>query len=169
MIELNHTYFYLTPIQELPPLCTGKHKRYLCKCICGNEVIIDGGNLGRCTKSCGCKRFGNPKTHGYASHKKVDRLYHIWNNIKFRCENPKCKDYKNYGARGIYMCDEWRNDFMAFRIWALENGYEEHLTIDREDVNGIYEPNNCRWITRAENNKNKRNSRRNKNELIPNR
>ena len=66
------------------------------------------------------------------------------------------KDYINYGKRGIVMCDEWKNDFVSFYDWAMDNGYREHLTIDRIDVNGNYEPSNCRWVTKEIQNKNTR-------------
>lgn len=74
-----------------------------------------------------------------------------------RCEDPKRDRYKNYGGRGIYVCDEWRNDVHAFISWALNNGYADDLTIDRIDIDGNYEPNNCRWsdtTTQANNKKN---------------
>ena len=118
---------------------------------------MSGGNIGRDVKSCGCYRKSGEinKKHGCASHKQYDKLYHTWTGIKYRCYNTNCKDYKHYGARGIKMCDEWLHDFLAFKNWCLNNGYEEELTIDRIDVNGNYEPTNCRWATIAEQNRNK--------------
>ena len=129
-----------------------KKSRYVCKCDCGTVVTVDGNSLtqGR-TKSCGCRRRRNlPErntTHGGSN----DRLYKVWSSIKTRCYNSHCREYKWYGARGIKLCDEWM-DYAAFRDWALSNGYDEaaskwSCTIDRIDVNGNYEPSNCRFIT----------------------
>ena len=77
--------------------------------------------------------------------------------MKRRCCNKNDKNYKYYGGRGITVCDEWRNDFVAFYNWAIENSYSDDLTIDRINVNGNYEPSNCRWVTMAQQNQNKRN------------
>lgn len=84
------------------------------------------------------------------------RLYYVWGTMKTRCYNPNTKDYKYYGGRGIAVCEEWRTNFSAFKEWALANGYAPELTIDRVDVDGDYCPENCRWVTRAEQNRNQR-------------
>lgn len=84
------------------------------------------------------------------------RIYGIYYAIKKRCYNKNCDAYKNYGGRGIAMCTEWENSFMAFYNWAMLNGYKDDLTIDRIDVNGNYEPTNCRWVSRKIQNRNTR-------------
>ena len=86
------------------------------------------------------------------------KIYKVWSGIKQRCFNPNSNRYKNYGGRGISICDEWKNSFETFCKWALENGYKEGLSIDRIDHEKDYEPSNCRWATREEQENNKRNS-----------
>ena len=144
-----------------------RHKRnkWRCKCDCGKFTVVDSTKLknGR-TKSCGCyhnemarNREVKHRTHGltFSEDGKITRLYRIWSGMKTRCFNPKDEHCGQYMRRGITVCDEWRNDFKAFHDWAMANGYADGLTIDRIDVNGNYEPKNCRWATTLEQNRNK--------------
>jgi hypothetical protein len=78
--------------------------------------------------------------------------YSVWIGIKKRCYNVKCVSFKNYGSRGIIMCDEWKNSFLSFYNFCISHGWKDGLHIDRIDVNGNYEPKNCQFITQAENN-----------------
>lgn len=94
-------------------------------------------------------------THGMSK----TRIYQIWTDLKRRCYNPKNKRYNRYGGRGIRVCEEWRNDFQSFYDWSMEHGYSENLSIDRIDVDGNYEPSNCRWITMKEQQRNTSRSR----------
>lgn len=90
--------------------------------------------------------------------KQRTRLYRIWNNMRSRCENNKCPAYKNYGDRGIVVCEEWKT-YKNFESWALHNGYSDDLTLDRIDINGNYCKNNCRWVTMKSQCRNRRTNR----------
>lgn len=132
--------------------------RWLCQCECGNTKIIRADALGRKTNSCGCLKHELDKKQHTKDPVKFKRLYRIWCCMKARCYNKNLKAYKDYGGRGIKVCEEWINNFRKFEKWALSNGYEDILTIDRINNNDDYKPSNCRWITRTEQNRNKRNN-----------
>ena len=129
---------------------------YKCKCECGKTTIVERDNIvsGK-TKTCGCSR-SEAKTKHNLCH---SRIYKIYNDMKKRCYNKKSKSYKNYGERGIVICKEWLNDFMNFYNWSMENGYADNLSIDRINVDGDYEPSNCRWATQKEQANNTRRNR----------
>lgn len=91
--------------------------------------------------------------------KRKTRLYRIWANIKTRCYNTNDPHYPRWGGKGVVMCEEWKNSFSSFYTWSIANGYREDLTIDRIDCDGNYEPSNCRWITWADQNRNKKDVR----------
>lgn len=121
-----------------------KHRAvWKCLCNCGNEFTAVGSEIIRGkVKSCGCL---NKSINGlYKS-----RIYRIHHSMMSRCYVQNIESYKYYGKRGIKVCDEW-HDFMNFYNWSINNGYSDDLTIDRINVNGNYEPSNCRWVTRKE-------------------
>lgn len=138
----------------------GKHYHWLCKCDCGNTVIIRKDSLTKknFTQSCGCLAIEKSKQRFTQHGLYGTRLFYIYNNMKQRCSNPNDEMYIHYGSRGITICQEW-NNFKSFSNWAMNNGYQDNLTIDRIDVNGNYEPSNCRWVTNKEQQRNKRNNR----------
>ena len=115
---------------------------------------------GKRDKSCGCmkKEFGKINKNALKHGEVKTRLYSIWGNMKNRCSNPNSQAYKYYGGRGITICPEWANDYTKFRDWSINNGYVESLEIDRRNNDGNYEPNNCRFVTRTENLRNRRNT-----------
>lgn len=125
------------------------HSRWVCECDCGNQVVIHGTNLKRgLTTSCGCKRIETTrervKTHGMYG----TPMYITWSNMRQRCENSHDKLYHRYGGRGITVCDDWK-DFENFHQWAIQNGYDPDLTIDRINNDSGYYPENCRWVDRT--------------------
>ncbi|MEK4148955.1 hypothetical protein NST02_17990 [Robertmurraya sp. FSL W8-0741] len=132
---------------------------WLCKCSCGSEKVIIGSALKNgITKSCGCLKREVLTERNFKHGKSYKRIYTTWQNMKSRCGNPNRQDYKNYGGRGISVCEEWLNDFESFFNWSIDNGYKDHLTIDRINNDMGYSPNNCRWTTQKEQMRNFRNN-----------
>lgn len=136
-----------------------------CKCDCGNVIFgkRPGSIKSGVCSSCGCLKMEQDKhnlgesriTHGMSN----TRLYGIWGKMRDRCNREKSPAYKDYGGRGIKVCSEWDKDFFSFYKWATENGYSDDLTIERKDVNGGYNPENCCWIPPEDQQKNKRSCR----------
>lgn len=148
----------LTIVKEVEPIKWRKYKKrmFLCKCHCGKETIVRLEYLrSGHTKTCGCAIIETLVEHRLTHGLTGTRLHRIWNGMKGRCYNQNRKSYKDYGAKGVTVCEEW-HDFEPFYKWAMNNGYEQHLTIERKDPFGNYDPPNCEWIPKGEQAKNKR-------------
>lgn len=140
----------LTVIERADDYVQGSGRRrvrWRCKCDCGNETIVTADSLtGGHTISCGCYHMERITESNSTHHESNTPLYAVWNGMKSRCYNPNSTFYNYYGGRGICICDDWKNSYVKFRDWALENGYDSGLSIDRINVDGNYCPENCRWI-----------------------
>ena len=140
---------------------SGGRALWKCRCDCGKVTVARGNDLRNGhTQSCGCKNAEESRirerethtTHGGSE----TRLYRIWRGMKTRCYVPSSSGYAYYGGRGIAVCEEWIDDFTAFRDWALANGYADNLSIDRIDNEKGYSTENCRWVTSYEQMHNRR-------------
>ncbi|MCF8012566.1 MAG: hypothetical protein K9L56_14950 [Clostridiales bacterium] len=151
-INPGDVYERLTIIKELKK--KNYNRQFLCRCECGKETIVDSSKLlSGNTKSCGCLKIEmvtkKNTNHGMTGTK----IHSLWSSMKQRCMNENDKAYKNYGGRGIEVCEEWI-DFETFYKWASNNGYEEGLMLERIDNDGDYCPDNCKWVSRKEQNNN---------------
>lgn len=153
MIDLTGKRFgRLIVIERSDKPGSGHQPKWKCKCDCGNEKTIFGASLrNNDSRSCGCRNGENLKTHGLSNRPE----YKIWKSMIARCENPKCSRFSDYGGRGIKVCKRWRENFQNFIDDVGFRPSEKH-SIERVDVNGNYEPLNCKWATDIEQARNKR-------------
>lgn len=138
-----------------------KRSYWLCQCQCGKQKVIRGDCL-KVIQSCGCvkKKQDTINLHIINNHKHTYHpVYRVWQAMMARCYNPNQKSYKNYGGRGIKVCEEW-HDVITFCKWADESGFipNQDLSIERVNVNGNYDPSNCEWIPKIEQSYNKTNT-----------
>lgn len=148
-------YSRLTAIEFVGVTENTKKAIWKFKCDCGNEIDVrfDKVKNGDYV-SCGCLRNERRIKHGMRYY----RIYSIWCDMKKRCNNENQSHYGDYGGRGIKVCEEWNDSFLSFYNWSIGDGYNDKLTIDRINVNGNYEPNNCRWVEVEVQHYNKRNT-----------
>lgn len=133
------------------------HIVWLCRCDCGNFTEVESSELRRTnrngTKSCGCLAAEKSRlriANRYPNPHSKERLYNVWTSMLHRCNCENAQHYKDYGGRGIKVCEEW-SSYEVFKKWALSHGYDAKAprgrsTLDRIDVNGNYEPSNCRFV-----------------------
>lgn len=140
---IGERYGYLEVIERSSNTKAGK-ARWKCVCDCGNETIVASSDLiSGHTQSCGCKKYESKnRVHGMT---KTD-IHKKWSSMLQRCYDKNHKSYLRYGAFGVKVCDEWRNDFISFMNWSYSNGYKESLSLDRIDNSKGYSPDNCRWV-----------------------
>lgn len=156
-LKIGQRFGRLTVIERAPD---GNDKskynavRYYCRCDCGSVVSVrKNGLISGNTKSCGClSKEVHSTQKGLISHP----LYNIWRGMKKRCYSKTDHAYRNYGGRGITVCEEWKNSFLSFYEWALRSGYNQGLSLDRVDNDKGYSPDNCRWATNTEQGNNRR-------------
>jgi hypothetical protein len=151
---IGKTFGRLKVISENPVRSPSRERRYDCLCSCGKTITRRGGVLRSGVQSCGCLRIElfvkRNTTHALCGHE----LHYKWNSMLERCRNKNITRAHRYIERGISMCEEWKNDFLVFYTWSINNGWEPGLMIDRINNNGDYSPDNCRFVTAEQSNRN---------------
>lgn len=156
-VKVGKEYGRLVVIKEVEQ--KKNKRRFLCKCACGKikPYFLIKLTTGR-TKSCGCLAkevlLANNTTHGLSYHP----LYNVWNSMRQRCSNKNAHAYCRYGGRDITVCLKWQN-FKRFYDWAVSNGYQKGLTIERVENSGNYNSDNCTWIPLEQQARNRRNNK----------
>lgn len=158
-IDLKKQKFYrLTVLEKV--IGKGSKGLWKCRCDCGNIVFATSHDLRfEVKKSCGCFKKDYLSQKSMKHNLTKTRIYKIWVDMKRRCYNSNKIGYCNYGERGIIICDQWKNNFLSFYNWSMQNGYKDDLSIDRINNDGNYEPSNCRWADRTTQNNNSRHNR----------
>ena len=168
LIDLTGQRFGMLVVVKHEGFNKSRNALWKCICDCGEFAVVASGDLRRkrggrksgCgTISCGCLRKTEPAKANTKHGMFGTRIYTIWSGMIARCENTRHRSFANYGGRGIRVCDEWRASFEAFHLWAAENGYDDTLTIDRVDNDRGYSPDNCRFASNDDQQRNKRNNR----------
>lgn len=158
--DLKNKVFGRLTVLQLDTSTKSRRSNWICLCECGAQKVIPARGLIRGTsKSCGCLlKESQQKIREKAFTHRLSKtpVYRLWKGLRQRCFNPNSLAFHNYGGRGITLCEEWKNSAESFCEWALENGYQSGLSIDRIDVDGNYEPNNCRFVDRSVQNNNRR-------------
>lgn len=148
----------LTVLPDAIPRNGSTSKKYLCRCDCGKYTYVTISNLmSGNTRSCGCYNKEITAKRASTHNMSHSKLFGIWWTMLQRCKNEKVNSYKNYGGRGIKVCEEWQT-FEPFYEWSMSHGYADDLSIDRVDNDGDYCPKNCRWTTFSEQANNRRNT-----------
>lgn len=154
-LKIGDKHGFLTAKQRLGPSAPRKGYNWLFQCDCGGELVcradrVMSGNTVGCAECRSARISEKSRHHGACAHYETTRLYSIWRAMRFRCRAPTHRSFHNYGGKGIKVCDAWQA-FPVFRDWALSHGYADNLTIDRLSSAKNYQPDNCEWVTRAEN------------------
>jgi hypothetical protein len=160
LIDITAQRFGRLSVLERSGTTRGGQILWLCRCDCGKQVIVQGGDLRKgATRSCGCLRsestIKNSLIHGNATRGKMSPEYRSWRGMKQRCTDPKAHNYKYYGARGITVCARWLNSFEHF-LADMGRKPGSDYSIDRRNNDGNYEPANCHWATQSEQVRNQR-------------